>query len=324
MVVKFNLTAIYLQEVRYRVKEYIFKRLLNIIPIMIVVSIVIFMFIHLIPGDPARLVAGHQATYEEVELMREQLGLNNNLLVQYKDFVVNIFSGNWGNSIKSGLPVWDVIVPRLKPTLILAIFSIVWSVIAGITIGVVSAVKRGKLIDYIVMVGASSGISVPLFWLGLMLMQIFSVKLGWLPTTGVDTLAGYILPSITLGAGITAMIARYTRSSMIEILRENYIRTSRAKGLSEFFVVNKHALRNSLIDVVTIVGLQFGFLLAGSVLVETVFAIPGLGRLLVDSILFRDYTVVQTILLIFTFQFIIINLIVDVLYGVCNPKIRYE
>ena len=269
-------------------------------------------------------MAGNQATYEEVELMREQLGLNNNLLVQYKDFVVNIFSGNWGNSIKSGLPVWDVIVPRLKPTLILAIFSIVWSVIAGITIGVVSAVKRGKLIDYIVMVGASSGISVPLFWLGLMLMQIFSVKLGWLPTTGVDTLAGYILPSITLGAGITAMIARYTRSSMIEILRENYIRTSRAKGLSEFFVVNKHALRNSLIDVVTIVGLQFGFLLAGSVLVETVFAIPGLGRLLVDSILFRDYTVVQTILLIFTFQFIIINLIVDVLYGVCNPKIRYE
>lgn len=305
-------------------KEYIFKRLINIIPIMIVVSIVIFLFIHLIPGDPARLVAGHQATYEEVELMREQLGLNNSLVVQYKDFVVNVFSGDWGNSIKSGLPVWDVIVPRLKPTLILAIFSIVWSVIAGITIGVISAVKRGKLIDYIVMVGASSGISVPLFWLGLMLMQIFSVKLGWLPTTGVDTLSGYILPSITLGAGITAMIARYTRSSMIEILRENYIRTSRAKGLSEFLVVNKHALRNSLVDVVTIVGLQFGFLLAGSVLVETVFAIPGLGRLLVDSILFRDYTVVQTVLLIFTFQFIIINLIVDVLYGVCNPKIRYE
>lgn len=291
---------------------------------MIVVSIVIFLFIHLIPGDPARLVAGHQATYEEVELMREQLGLNNSLVVQYKDFVVNVFSGDWGNSIKSGLPVWDVIVPRLKPTLILAIFSIVWSVIVGITIGVISAVKRGKLIDYIVMVGASSGISVPLFWLGLMLMQIFSVKLGWLPTTGVDTLSGYILPSITLGAGITAMIARYTRSSMIEILRENYIRTSRAKGLSEFLVVNKHALRNSLVDVVTIVGLQFGFLLAGSVLVETVFAIPGLGRLLVDSILFRDYTVVQTVLLIFTFQFIIINLIVDVLYGVCNPKIRYE
>lgn len=291
---------------------------------MIVVSIIIFMFIHLIPGDPARIVAGQKATLEEIEIMREQLGLNDPYIVQYKDFMLGIFTGDWGNSIKTGLPVWKVIIPRVKPTLILAIFSIVWSVIAGISIGVVSAIKRGKLLDYIVMIGASSGISLPLFWLGLMLMQIFSVKLGWFPTTGVDSLSSYILPSITLGAGITAMIARYTRSSMIEILKENYIRTSRAKGLSEFIVINKHALRNSLVDVITIVGLQFGFLLAGSVLVETVFAIPGLGRLLIDSILFRDYTVVQTVLLIFTFQFIIINLIVDVLYGVANPKIRYQ
>lgn len=305
-------------------KHYILKRLLNIIPLMIVVSIVIFMFIHMIPGDPARLVAGEKATLEEVETMREQLGLNDPYIIQYKNFVVGILKGEWGDSIKTGLPVWDVIMPRVKPTLILAIFSITWSVIAGISLGVLSAIKRGKILDYIVMIGASSGISIPLFWLGLMLMQIFSVKLGWFPTTGVDTLSGYVLPSITLGAGITAMIARYTRSSMIEILKENYIRTSRAKGLSEFIVVNKHALRNSLVDVITIVGLQFGFLLAGSVLVETVFAIPGLGRLLIDSILFRDYTVVQTVMLIFTFQFIIINLIVDVLYGVVNPKIRYE
>jgi glutathione transport system permease protein len=307
-----------------KVKQYVLKRLLNIIPLMIVVSIIIFMFIHLIPGDPARIVAGQKATLEEIEIMREQLGLNDPYIVQYKNFMVGILTGNWGKSIKTGLPVWEVIMPRMKPTLILAIFSIVWSVIAGISIGVVSAIKRGKLIDYIVMIAASSGISLPLFWLGLMLMQIFSVKLGWFPTTGVDSLSSYVLPSITLGAGITAMIARYTRSSMIEILKENYIRTSRAKGLSEFIVINKHALRNSLVDVITIVGLQFGFLLAGSVLIETVFAIPGLGRLLIDSILFRDYTVVQTVMLIFTFQFIIINLIVDVLYGVANPKIRYQ
>ncbi len=305
-------------------KQYVLKRLLNIIPIMIVVSIIIFMFIHLIPGDPARLLAGQKATLEEIEIMREQLGLNDPYIVQYKNFMLGILTGNWGNSIKTGLPVWEVLMPRVMPTLTLAVFSIVWSVVVGISMGVISAVKRGKLIDYIVMIGASSGISVPLFWLGLMLMQIFSVKLGWFPTTGADTLSSYVLPSITLGAGITAMIARYTRSSMIEILRANYIRTSRAKGLSEFIVINKHALRNSLVDVITIVGLQFGFLLAGSVLVETVFAIPGLGRLLIDSILFRDYTVVQTVLLIFTFQFIIINLIVDVLYGVFNPKIRYE
>ncbi|MBP1924845.1 glutathione transport system permease protein [Sedimentibacter acidaminivorans] len=305
-------------------KQYVLKRLLNIIPIMLVVSIIVFMFIHLIPGDPARIVAGQKATLEEIEIMREKLGLNDPYIVQYKNFMVGVFSGNWGTSIKSNLPVWNVIVPRIKPTLILAIFSIIWSVVAGISMGVISAIKRGKLIDYIVMVGATSGISVPLFWLGLMLMQIFSVKLGWFPTTGVDSFSSYVLPSITLGAGITAMIARYTRSSMIEILKENYIRTSRAKGLHEFMVINKHALRNSLVDVITIVGLQFGFLLAGSVLVETVFAIPGLGRLLIDSILFRDYTVVQTVLLIFTFQFIIINLIVDVLYGIANPKIRYE
>lgn len=305
-------------------KEYIIKRLLNMIPIMIIVSIVIFMFIHLIPGDPARLIVGHDASIEEVEVMREQLGLNDPYLVQYKNFIVGVVTGNWGNSIKTGLPVSDMILPRLKPTFILAIFSITWSIIAGITTGIISAVKRGKFIDHLVMVLASSGISVPLFWLGLMLMQIFSVKLGWLPTTGVDSILGYILPSITMGAGITAMIARYTRSSMIEILKENYIRMSRAKGLSEFVVVNKHALRNALVDVITIVGLQFGFLLAGSVLVETVFAIPGLGRLLIDSILFRDYTVVQSVLMLFTFQFIIVNLIVDVLYGVFNPKIKYE
>nr|WP_312576059.1 ABC transporter permease subunit [Sedimentibacter sp.] len=305
-------------------KQYVLKRLLNIIPIMLVVSIIIFMFIHLIPGDPARIVAGQKATLEEIELMREKLGLNDPYIIQYKNFMIGVFTGNWGTSIKSNLPVWDVIIPRIKPTLILAVFSIIWSVIAGISMGIISAIKRGKLVDYIVMVGATSGISVPLFWLGLILMQIFSVKLGWFPTTGVDTISSYILPSITLGAGITAMIARYTRSSMIEILKENYIRTSRAKGLRELIVISKHALRNSLVDVITIVGLQFGFLLAGSVLVETVFAIPGLGRLLIDSILFRDYTVIQIVLLIFTFQFIIINLIVDVLYGIANPKIRYE
>ncbi|SFI36843.1 glutathione transport system permease protein [Tindallia magadiensis] len=305
-------------------KEYIIKRLINVIPIMFVVSVVIFLFIHFIPGDPARMVVGHDADIQEVELMREQMGLNDPYPVQYKNFIVGVFTGNWGNSLKTGLPVWDMLIPRVKPTLLLALFSITWSVVVGITIGVLAAVKRGKILDYIVMIAAASGISVPLFWLGLMLMQIFSVQLGWLPTTGVSCLKGYILPSITLGAGITAMIARYCRSAMIEILRENYIRMARAKGLSEFIVVNKHALRNALVDVITIVGLQFGYLLAGSVLVETVFAIPGLGRLLIDSILFRDYTVVQTVLLLFTFQFIIVNLVVDVLYGVFNPKIKYE
>lgn len=305
-------------------KGYIFKRLINTIPILIVVSILIFMFIHLIPGDPARLLAGQNATYDEIQLMREHLGLNKPLYIQYFNFVKDFVSGNLGNSIKTGLPIGDMIGPRFKPTFILAIFSIVWASIFGVGIGIISAVNRGKALDYIVMIGAISGISLPLFWLGLMLIEIFSVQLGWFPTGGVDSYKSYILPGITLGAGITSMIARYTRSSMSEILKEPYIRTSRAKGISEFWVIMKHTLRNSLIDVVTIVGLQFGFLLAGSVLVETVFSIPGLGRLLIDSILFRDYTVIQVILLIFTLQFIVVNLVVDVLYGVLNPKIRYD
>lgn len=305
-------------------KGYIFKRLINTIPILFVVSILIFMFIHLIPGDPARLLAGQNATYEEIQLMREHLGLTKPLYIQYVNFIKTFITGDLGNSIKTGLPIKDMIGPRFKPTLMLAIFAIAWSTIFGVVAGIISAVNRGKILDYFVMIGAISGISLPLFWLGLMLIQVFSVNLGWFPTGGVDSLKSYVLPAITLGAGITSMIARYTRSSMCEILKEPYIRTSRAKGISEFWVIMKHTLRNSLIDVVTIVGLQFGFLLAGSVLVETVFTIPGLGRLLIDSILFRDYTVIQVILMIFTLQFIIVNLIVDVLYGVLNPKIRFD
>ena len=305
-------------------RGYFFRRLINTIPILFIVSILIFMFIHLIPGDPARLLAGQNATIDEIQLMREHLGLTKPLHIQYFNFVKTFFSGELGNSIKTGLPIKDMIAPRFKPTFMLAILSIIWATIFGVVAGIISAINRGKILDYVVMIAAISGISLPLFWLGLMLIQVFSVNLGWFPTGGTDSFKSYILPAITLGAGITSMIARYTRSSMCEILKEPYIRTSRAKGISEFWVIMKHTLRNSLIDVVTIVGLQFGFLLAGSVLVETVFTIPGLGRLLIDSILFRDYTVIQVILLIFTLKFIVVNLVVDVLYGVLNPKIRYD
>ncbi|MBW7460465.1 ABC transporter permease subunit, partial [Paenibacillus sepulcri] len=198
------------------------------------------------------------------------------------------------------------------------------ALIAGVLIGIVSAINRNKWPDYSGMLAAISGISVPGFWLGLVLIQLFSVELGWFPTGGIDSWKSYVLPSITLGAGIMSMLARFSRSSMLETMREDYIRTGRAKGLHEFIVVGRHALRNSLIQVVTVAGLQFGFLLGGSVMVETVFSIPGLGRLLVDSISFRDYTVIQAELLLFATEFILINLIVDLLYGVLNPKIRYS
>ncbi|MBD2861158.1 ABC transporter permease subunit [Paenibacillus oceani] len=303
--------------------RYALQRLLGVIPLLFVVSVLVFLFIHLIPGDPARLVAGKDATLDEINGIREQLGLNLPLWQQYLNYMGKLLSGDLGSSLRSGLPVSDMLMSRLTPTVILTFTSLGWALVIGLLIGTISAVYRNRWPDYTGMLTAISGISVPGFWLGLVLIQIFSVQLGWFPTGGVDSWKSYVLPSLTLGAGIMSMLARFSRSSMLETMREDYIRTGRAKGLREFVVVGRHALRNSLIQVVTVAGLQFGFLLGGSVMVETVFSIPGLGRLLVDSIAFRDYTVIQALLLLFATQFILINLIVDLLYGVLNPKIRY-
>ncbi|KKO53670.1 ABC transporter permease subunit [Paenibacillus sp. DMB20] len=303
--------------------KYALQRLLGIIPLLFVVSVLVFMFIHLIPGDPARLAAGKEATLEEIQAIRVELGLDQPLWQQYVTYMKNLLQGDLGVSLKTGLPVSEMLASRFMPTVWLTIFSMGWALVAGVLIGIISAVNRNRWPDYAGMLTAISGISIPGFWLGLVLIQIFSVELGWFPTGGVDSWKGYVLPSITLGAGIMSMLARFSRSSMLETMREDYIRTGRAKGLAEFWVVGRHALRNSLIQVVTVAGLQFGFLLGGSVMVETVFSIPGLGRLLVDSIGFRDYTVIQAELLLFAVEFILINLAVDLLYGVLNPKIRY-
>jgi glutathione transport system permease protein len=273
--------------------RYVLKRLLETIPLLIVVSFVIFMFIRLIPGDPARLLAGQDATLEEVEALRELNGLNDPLPVQYANYIKNVLSGDMGRSLKTGDLVSNMLFPRYKPTISLAFMSMGWALVMGLVIGIFSAVFRGKWPDYMGMLIAVTGISLPSFWTGLMLIQILSVKYRLLPTGGMEGLRSYIMPSITLGAGIMAMIARFSRSEMIETLRNDYIRTARAKGLNEIEVISRHALRNSMIQVMTIIGLQFGFLLGGSVIVETVFSIPGLGRLLIDSINFRDYTVIQ-------------------------------
>ena len=286
--------------------RYLGKRLISTIPLLLVISFVVFMFIHMIPGDPARLVAGQDATKEDVAVVREQLGLDEPLLVQY------------------GKTVVETIAPRLKPTIMLTFSSMIWAAIIGIAIGIIAAVFHGRILDYVGMIIAIAGISVPSFWLGLELIQLFSVSLGWLPTSGLETWKSYILPSLTMGAGIMAVLARFSRSSMLETMREDYVRTARAKGLSESLVVMRHAFKNSLIEIVTVAGLQIGGLLSGSVMAETVFSIPGLGRLLVDSIQMRDYKVVQALLLFFATEYILINLIVDVLYGVINPRVRYE
>ena len=303
--------------------RYFIKRLLQTIPLIIIVSFAIFMLIRVIPGDPARLMAGLDATYEEVERIRVMHGLDDPLVVQYGRFIRNTLNGDLGISLRTGRPVSDMLFPRYPVTFSLAVTSMGWALIIGLTIGIVSAVFRGKWPDYMGMLFAVVGISIPTFWLGLMLMQWFSVGLRWFPVTGLGSARAYVLPSLTLGAGIMAMVARNARSEMVEVMRQDYIRTARAKGLREPEVVLKHALKNSMVQVTTVIGLQFAFLLGGTVITERVFGIAGLGGLLVESIFFRDYTVIQAQLIIFAFVFIIINIIVDMIYGLLNPKIRY-
>src|SRR5215467_193488 len=304
--------------------QYLVKRLLGLIPTLALVGVLVFMFVHLLPGDPARLAAGPDATPETVALVRQDLGLDKSLPEQFVRFVGGVVRGDFGRSLRSKRPVSTEIGERFAPTFWLTVWSMAWSVAFGMAIGVISAVWRNRWPDRLGMTLAVSGISFPAFALGMVLMQIFSVQLNWLPTVGADTWRHYILPSLTLGAAVAAIMARFTRSSFVEILGEDFIRTARAKGLPERSVILKHGLRNALIPVVTMMGLQFGFLLGGSIVVEVVFKWPGMGRLLVDSVDMRDYPVIQGLVLLFSLEFILINLIVDVLYAVINPTIRYR
>jgi glutathione transport system permease protein len=292
--------------------------------VILVISVVVFLFVHMLPGDPARLVAGMDATLEDVAAVRSSLGLDRSLPEQYWRFVSHAVQGDFGISLKSRRPVITEIGERLMPTVWLTVFAMLWATTAGLMIGVFSAVKRNRWQDWGGMFVAVSGISFPSFWLGLLLIDLFSVKLGWLPTGGYGTNAHFVMPSMTLGLGVAAVMARFTRSAFIEISREDYVRTARAKGVPEKLVIWKHTLRNALVPVITMVGLQFGFLLGGSIVVETVFTWPGLGRLLVDSVSFRDYPVIQAEILLFSIEFIFINLAVDVLYALANPEIRFK
>jgi len=306
------------------VLQYIVKRLLGLVPTLLIVGIMVFLLVHLLPGDPARLAAGPDATPETVQLVRQDLGLDRPLPQQFVRFVSGAISGDFGKSIRTKRAVATEIADRFAPTFWLTIWAMAWSVVFGMAIGIVSAVWRNRWPDRLGMTFAVSGISFPAFALGMVLMQIFAVQLHWLPTVGADTWKHYLLPSFTLGAAVAAIMARFTRSSFVDILQEDYIRTARAKGLSEPVVVAKHGLRNALIPVVTMMGLQFGFLLGGSIVVEVVFNWPGMGRLLVDAVDMRDYPVIQALVLLFSLEFILINLVVDVLYGLINPTIRFR
>lgn len=304
--------------------KYFVKRLLGLTPTLLLVAVLVFLFVHMLPGDPARLAAGQDADQQTVELVRKELGLDRPLPEQFVSFFTQMVQGDFGLSLRTRRPVSVEISERFLPTLLLTITSMAWAVVFGMGIGVVSAVFRNRWPDRVGMTLAVSGISFPAFALGMLLMQVFSVYLGWLPTVGADTWKHYVLPSLTLGAAVAAVMARFTRGSLVEVIQEDFVRTARAKGLPERIVILRHCLRNALIPVVTMMGLQFGFLLGGSIVVEAVFNWPGLGRLLVDAVTMRDYPVIQALVLLFSLEFILINLVVDLLYGIINPTIRYK
>ena len=300
---------------------FIVKRILQTIPVLLGVTIVVFLIMQMVPGDPAVLLAGESSTEEQVEQLRNQLGLNDPLYIQYFDYIKNVFQGDLGTSIRSNRPVLDEIMVRLPVTIELAFWSILVSIVIGLLAGVISATNQNSIKDVGIMIFALIGVSLPNFWLGLMLILFLSVQFQIFPVSGWGSFGHIILPAITLGASGAAIVARMTRSSMLEVVRQDYIRTANAKGVKKKYVIYKHALKNALIPVITVVGLQFGALLGGTVLTESVFAINGLGRMIVDAIRMRDLPLVQGSILVVSFLFVLVNLIVDISYRFVDKKV---
>lgn len=302
---------------------FVLRRLAAAVPTLFGVTLIVFFLVRLLPGDPARLLAGLLASQQEVDRIRAQLGLTKPLPVQYGIFLAHLLHGDLGRSTVTQAPVTAEIASRLPQTAMLAASATVLAGVLGVVSGIVVSTRQYTLTDYVVTVLALAGVSIPVYWLGLMLMLVFSVALHLLPAGGYSGPRSLILPSVTLAAFSLAIIERMTRSSMLESLRQDYIRTARAKGLAERVVVYRHALRNALIPVVTVIGLQFGALFGGAILTETTFAWPGIGRLLVSAITARDYPVIQGVVLLFAVTFVVVNLVVDLLYGYIDPRIKY-
>jgi peptide/nickel transport system permease protein len=331
---------------------HIIRRILLLFPTLLGISIIIFLMMHITPGDPAELLLGERATEPALEALREHLGLNEPLYVQYGMFLKRLMKGDLGETIWTRQKVWLEVKQRFPATIELSIAAMLISSVLGVILGIISATKQYSLLDYLSMLGALVGVSMPIFWLGLVLMLIFSLNLGWFPMSGrlsvgidldpitnfyildavltknwaafKDALWHITLPAFTLSTIPMAIVARMTRSSMLEVLRQDYIKTARAKGLSPGIVIMKHALRNALIPVITVIGLMFGILMAGAILTETIFAWPGVGKWLYDAVLQRDYMVIQGGTLFVAAIFVIINLVVDILYAVINPKISVQ
>ena len=303
--------------------KYIIRRLIAMIPVVIGITFLVFMIMQLAPGDPVRMILGDSAEPEAIEAMREEMGLNDPVLVQYGRYMVNLLHGDMGTSYTNQRPVAHEVFSRVPATFELALVSAVVSILIAIPLGVVAAVKQNTLFDNLSMVLSLVGISMPAFWLALMLMLVFSLRLGWFPVQGnSDGWRSFVLPSIAIGFMNMAVIARTTRSSMLETIRQDYIRTARSKGISEGEVIMHHAFGNALIPTITVVGVQLGGLLGGAVLTETVFAWPGLGRLMVQAVNGRDVPVVMGCIVILSIGFSIVNLIVDLAYGFIDPRVR--
>jgi ABC-type dipeptide/oligopeptide/nickel transport system permease component len=304
--------------------RFLVRRLALTLPVVLGVATLVFALIHLIPGDPAQAMLGETASEQDVQALRERLGLDRPLVEQYGAFLAGIAHGDLGTSLRTNEPVATAILDRLPATLELAAAAMVVSIGVAIPLGIIAAVRRGTFVDHLATTLALTGISIPNFWLGPLLAIVFAVELGWLPVSGRGTAAHLVLPAISLGAALAAILARMTRASLLEELREPYVQAARARGTSRARAVLRHAFRNSLIPVVTLVGLQFGGVLTGAVITETIFAWPGVGRLLIQSIGFRDYPLVQGCILFIAMTYVGMNLLTDLVYGVLDPRIRYE
>lgn len=304
--------------------KYLIRRLLLTIPVLLGVATLVFALIHFIPGDPAQAMLGEGATPEDIAQLRARLGLDRPLLVQYGAFLNGVVHGDLGVSLRNDQPVAKQILERMPATAELAFAAMAVAVLFALPLGIVAAVWRGTWVDHTAMTLSLVGISVPNFWLGPLMAIVFAVEFGWLPVGGSGTLAHLVLPSVTLGAALAAILARMTRASLLEELREPYVLAARAKGVSRTRAVLHHAFRNSLIPIVTILGLQFGVVLTGAVITETIFAWPGIGRLLIQSISFRDYPTVQGCVLLIAITYVGVNLLTDLTYGFLDPRIRVD
>jgi len=313
---------------------FLLRRLLLVGPVLLGVSLVVFAVLHISPGDPAEIMLGPQATHEDITRLRTELGLDEPLPVQYARWMGRVLQGDLGRSLWMKRPVLGEVLRRFQATVVLAASALLLSTLGGIALGVLSAARRNSLLDRLSALASLFGASMPSFWLGIVLMVIFALWLGWLPASGMfapyggggvgDLLSHLVLPTVTLAAASLTIIARLTRSTMLDVLGQDFVRTARAKGVRESFVVVRHALRNALIPTVTVVGVQAGYLLGGAVLTETVFAWPGVGTLMVQGILARDFPLVQGCVLVIALGFVLVNLTVDVLYATLDPRIRRE